>query len=221
MRKLVFSGMFFLAATGIAQAAEPLGEWRDEDSNATIRIVDCNSRIWGIIASEKTPGTIDKNNPDKTKRTRATLGMPILLNMKKDADEKDRWEGEIYDPIRGKIFSSSIQVKSANALRVEGCVAMVLCGGQTWTRVEPGTSGFTYAPILAKSTTTAPAPGAKAATTAPPAPFPAPVGAPKPTVHAAPKAATAGAKTGLTGAPVDPVTADICAIPEIVSAPAK
>ena len=119
MRKLVFSGMFFLAATGIAQAAEPLGEWRDEDSNATIRIVDCNSRIWGIIASEKTPGTIDKNNPDKTKRTRATLGMPILLNMKKDADEKDRWEGEIYDPIRGKIFSSSIQVKSANALRVE------------------------------------------------------------------------------------------------------
>ncbi len=216
MRKLAFSGMFFLAAAGIAQAAEPVGEWRDEDSNATIRIVDCNSRIWGIIASEKTPGTIDKNNPDKTKRTRVTLGMPILLNMKRDDDEKDRWEGEIYDPIRGKIFSSSIQVKSANALRVEGCVAMVLCGGQTWTRVAPGTSGFTYTPILVKATgTAAPAAGAKATTA--PAPFPAPVGAPKPAVHAAPKTTT----DAKSGAPVDPVTADICAIPEIVSAPVK
>lgn len=218
MRKLVFSGMFFLAATSVTQAAEPLGEWRDEDSNATIRIVDCNSRIWGIIASEKTPGTIDTKNPDKAKRTRPTLGMPVLLNMKKDTDEKDRWGGEIYDPLSGKTYSSSIQVKSANTLRVEGCVAMILCGGQTWTRVEPGTSGFTYSPMLAKAPGTAPvpapAPGAKAG----PAPFPAPVGSPKPaTTQAAPKGVT-GTKAG---APADPVTAEICALPEIVAAPVK
>jgi uncharacterized protein (DUF2147 family) len=215
MLKLAFSGMFFLAAASVAQAAEPLGEWRDEDAKATIKIVDCNSRIWGIIASEKTPGTIDKNNPDKAKRTRPTLGMPILLNMKKDEDEKDRWEGEIYDPIRGKVFSSSIQVKSTTTLRVEGCVAMVLCGGQNWTRVESGASGFTYAPILAKATGTAPAAGAKATTA--PAPFPPPVGAPKPATQAAPKGVT-GAKAG---APADPITSEICALPEIVSAPVK
>jgi uncharacterized protein (DUF2147 family) len=215
--------MFFLAAAGLAHAAEPLGEWRDEDNKATIRIVDCNSRIWGIIASEKVPGTIDQSNPDKAKRTRPTLGMPILLNMKKDEDEKDRWEGEIYDPIRGKIFSSSIQAKSATALRVEGCVAMVLCGGQTWTRVEPGASGFTYAPFLAaKATGTAPAHSTKS--TAAPSPFPAPIGTPKTiqgapkTAPGAPKAAVPGAKAG---APADPVTTEICAIPEIASAPVK
>jgi len=218
MRKLAFSGMFLLAASGLAQAADPVGEWRDEDSNATIRIVDCNSRVWGIIASEKTPGTIDKNNPDKAKRTRATLGIPILLNMTKDEDEKDKWEGKIYDPIRGKLFSSSIQVKSPTTLRVEGCVAMVLCGGQTWTRVEPGTSGFTYTPLLAKAAGgTAPAYGAKAA----PSPFPAPIGTPKTTGHTPPKAA-AGAKAALPGtAAADPVTAEVCAIPEIATAPAK
>jgi uncharacterized protein (DUF2147 family) len=204
--------MFFLAAAGIAQAAEPLGEWRDEDSNATIKVVDCNSRIWGIIASEKTPGTIDTKNPDKAKRTRPTLGMPVLLNMKKDADEKDRWAGEIYDPLSGKTYSSSIQLKSASTLRVEGCVAMILCGGQTWTRVELGTSGFTYAPILAKAAAgTAPA-GTKASTA--PAPFPTPVGSPKP----APPKGVVGAKAG---AATDPVTAEICALPEIVAAPVK
>ncbi|MES2599958.1 MAG: DUF2147 domain-containing protein [Pseudomonadota bacterium] len=212
MRKIALSGMFLLAAAGTASAADPLGEWRDEDGKATIRIVDCNSRMWGIIASEKVTGTIDKNNPDKAKRTRATLGMPILLNMKKDEDEKDRWEGEIYDPIRGKVFSSSIQVKSATSMRVEGCVAMVLCGGQTWTKVEPGASGFTYAPMLAKAPGAAPAPAPtpKSTTTSP---FPTPIGTPKAT---APKGASAKA-----GAPADPVTAEICALPEIVSAPAK
>lgn len=213
MRKIALSGMFLLAAASTASAIEPLGEWRDEDGKATIRIVECNSRLWGIIASEKVPGTIDKNNPDKAKRTRATLGNPILLNMKKDEDEKDRWEGEIYDPIRGKTFSSSIQVKSANSLRVEGCLAMVLCGGQTWTRVEPGTSGFTYAAFLAKAPGAAPAPAPGAKSTAAPAPFPAPIGAAKTTAKT-----TAAAKSG---APVDPVTAEICAIPEIASAPVK
>lgn len=208
MRKLAFSGMFFLAAVGTAHAAEPLGEWRDEDGKATIRIVDCNSRLWGIIASEKTPGTIDKNNPDKAKRSRATLGIPILLNMKKDEDDKDKWEGEIYDPIRGKNFSSSIQVKSTTALRVEGCLAMVLCGGQTWTRVEPGTSGFTYLPSLASKATPGATPAAapKAAASA----FPAPIGTPK---TAAPKG---GAAKG-----ADPVSAEICMLPEIASAPVK
>ncbi len=215
MRKIALSGMFLLAAAGTASAAEPLGEWRDEDGKATIRIVDCNSRMWGIIASEKVTGTIDKNNPDKAKRTRATLGMPILLNMKKDEDEKDRWEGEIYDPIRGKVFSSSIQVKSATSMRVEGCVAMVLCGGQTWTKVEPGASGFTYAPMLAKAPGAAPAPAPtpKSTTTSP---FPTPIGTPKATAPTAHKGASAKA-----GAPADPVTAEICALPEIVSAPAK
>lgn len=211
MQKIACSGIFFLAAMSIAHAAEPIGEWRDEDGNATIKIVDCKSRLWGVIASEKTPGTIDTKNPDKAKRNRTTLGMPILLNMAKVEDEKDKWEGEIYDPIRGKIFSSSIQVKSANALRVEGCLAMVFCGGQTWAKVQDGASGFTYAPFLKTGAHTSPAPTSPPKATTAPSPFPTPAGAPK-------TAAPAGAKTAVIA---DPATAQICALPEIVSAPVK
>ncbi|CAN5394283.1 DUF2147 domain-containing protein [soil metagenome] len=211
MRKLAYSGMFFLAAVGVAQAAEPLGEWRDEDGKATIRIIDCNSRLWGIVASESIPGGIDKNNPDKAKRTRPTLGMPVLLNLKKSADEKDKWEGQVYDATSGKTYDSSIQLKSANALRVEGCVAMILCGGQTWSRVaetSPATpggikTGASAAPGAPK-TTTVPAPAPK--TTA----APAPAGAPKPM---APKSTMA--KAGAA----DPNLPEACMLPEIVSAP--
>ena len=186
--------MIFLGAAGAAHAADATGEWRDEDGKATIRIVDCGSALWGVIASEKAPGHLDTNNPDKTKRGRTTLGMPILLNMKKSEDEKDTWEGKIYDPIRGKLFDSSIVAKSATALRVEGCVAMVLCGGQTWTRVEPGTSGFTYGPSNGW--------GTKSGST-----------------QAAPKStAIKGAKGPASN---DPAAAEICALPEIVSTPPK
>ncbi len=200
MRKIALGGMFLLAAAGAASAAEPLGDWRDEDGKAIIRIVDCNSRLWGVVASDSIPGGVDSKNPDKAKRTRPLLGMPILLNMKKVEDEKDKWEGKVYDATSGKTYDSSIQVKTANTLRIEGCVAMILCGGQTWTRVVEGIP--------------APAPGAPKAiapkSTA--APFPTPVGTPKPTTSPAPKA---GAKAGSP----DAATSEICLLPEIASAP--
>ena len=51
--------MFLLAAAGAAYAADPLGEWKVEEDKATIRIVDCNSRLWGVIASEQIPAHRD------------------------------------------------------------------------------------------------------------------------------------------------------------------
>lgn len=210
MRKPVISGIFFLAALGVAHAAEPLGEWRDEDGKATIRIVDCNTRLWGVVASESIPGGVDSKNPDKAKRTRPMLGMPVLLNMKKVEDKKDKWEGQVYNAENGKTYEASIQLKAPNALRVEGCLVWPLCGGQTWARVENAA-----APGGAKAGAT----GSTGAKTAPPAPrsappFPAPIGS-------APKGAKAGttAKAPATATPAaDPVTEEICSLPEIAGA---
>ena len=202
MRKLAISGIVLLTATGAAYAADPLGEWKVEEDKATIQIVDCNSRLWGVIASEKMPGNIDSKNPDKAKRTRLTLGIPVLLNMKKVTDEKDKWEGSIYDATSGKTYDANIQLKTPTTLRVEGCVAMILCGGQTWTRVAESTplpGGAKAGPAHQK--TTAPK------TTA--SPFPAPIGTPK---TPAPKGS---AKAGSS----DTASSDVCLLPEIANAP--
>jgi uncharacterized protein (DUF2147 family) len=211
MRKPIISGLFFLAAIGAAHAAEPLGEWRDENGKATIRIVDCDSRLWGVVASESIPGGLDRKNPDKAKRMRPMLGMPVLLNMKKVDDEKDKWEGKVYNAENGKTYDASIQLKSANTLRVEGCLVWPLCGGQTWSRVDSsaaagGAKAATNGSTGAK--TMAPAPKSTQSS-----PFPTPIGStPK-----APKGTTAKAPV-VTGAATDPAAADVCSLPEIAGA---
>jgi uncharacterized protein (DUF2147 family) len=190
MSKFALSGLFLIATAVIANAAEPTGEWRVEDGTATIRVVDCNSRIWGVVAWEKDPGNLDTENPDRTKKNRPTLGIPILLNMKRVADEKDKWAGGIYNAKDGKIYDASIQLKSQNALAVEGCLAFILCGGQTWTRVENPAGAM----------------GSKSAASGNPASK-----ATAPT--AAPKAG--GPKSGTA----DPAATEICLLPEIAGAP--
>ncbi len=220
MRKTALSGIILLVAVTAASAAEPLGEWRDEDGKATIKIVDCNSRLWGVVASESIPGGVDNKNPDKAKRNRPTLGMPVLLNLKKASDEKEKWEGKVYNAENGKTYDANIQLKSANALRVEGCLVWPLCGGQTWTRVEPGMSGFNYGPAAEAGAAAAGAPKAQAPKTTATAPTGAakttatavPTAAPK---GAAPKGAASASKTGS----VETATSEVCLLPEIAGAP--
>lgn len=135
MRKIAYSGIFLLVALGSAHAADAIGEWQVEEKVATIKIVDCEGHLWGVVASEVKPGGTDSKNPDATKRNRPTLGIPVLLNMTKSTEEKNRWDGKIYNAKDGETYKASITLKSPNSLRVEGCYVWPLCGGQTWTRV--------------------------------------------------------------------------------------
>lgn len=118
-----------------AAAQTATGEWRVEDGYADIRIVDCGGALWGVVAWEKSPGGQDIRNPDLAKRSRPTLGMPVLLNMQ--LSRTGWWEGEIYNSENGRTYQSRIALLDADTLRVEGCVLGFLCGGQKWTRVPP------------------------------------------------------------------------------------
>lgn len=221
MRKLASSGLFLIAALGTAYAAEPLGEWRVEEGVATIKIVDCDSRLWGVVASEKTPGGTDRHNPDKSKRSRPTLGIPILLNMKKDPAEKAQWEGQIYNAQNGKTYDATIRLKSPNVLKVEGCMMSILCGGQTWTRViEPAQNSAgdaTAQPTTGSARAQQPAPGAKPPTSLTPAPAPTPRTTAKTTTKAGHKAAPALASP--TDDDDDAAQSEVCLLPEIAGAP--
>lgn len=203
MRKIAYSGIFALAMIGGAQALDnpALGEWRVEDGVATIKIVDCNGRLWGVVASEITPGGLDRMNPNPAKRARPTLGIPVLINMKKDPDENYKWQGSIYNAKDGKTYQASVQVKTQTTLEVEGCVLSILCGGQTWTRVPE-----TASPTGAKGTTAVT--GSSPSALKPHAVIPG----------AMPKAPmAAGQKTGAPGGIV-PVS-EVCSLPEIAGAP--
>jgi len=115
-------------------AADPIGEWRVSKGYATIRIADCDGRLWGVVASETHP-SLDSKNPDPKLRSRPTLGMPILLSMART--KRNRWDGQIYNSQDGHTYSANISLVNPNTLKVEGCFLGFLCGGEDWTRTEP------------------------------------------------------------------------------------
>ncbi len=177
-----------------AQAADPTGDWRVQDGVADIRVAECGGSMWGVVVWEKVPGGHDKNNPDVSKQNRPTLGMPILLDMKKTAGI-DQWEGQVYNAKDGQTYSSKIKPTDPDHLEIQGCVLGFLCGGETWTRVAgpiPSSPANSMAKGAPKSTSALPKTGATGPKAA----------APKMAAQASP------------GHPADTV-GDICLLPDI------
>ena len=200
-RTVAYSGLLLATGFASALAADPTGDWRVADGVANIRVAECNGSMWGVVAWEKTPGGRDKNNPDVSKQNRPTLGMPILIEMKKKP-AADLWQGQVYNAKDGQFYSSTIRPIGPDQLEIQGCVLGFLCGGETWTRVA-GPIPSSPANSMAKgSKTTGALPRAAAPTTG--------TAAPKTTgsIHPAPK--TSAQKS----AAADPV-GDICLLPDI------
>src|SRR3981189_285355 len=206
MRRVVYSGIFFATGLAPALAVDPTGDWRVADGVANIRVAECNGSMWGAVAWEKTPGGRDTHNPDAPKQSRPTLGMPILIDMKKKPGV-DAWEGQVYNAKDGQLYSSTIKPIGTDQLEIQGCVLGFLCGGETWTRVGPPIPS-SPANSMAKGAPKGPA-GAPPKTAAL-----APATAPKATasVNAASKAP--GQKLATAAQPADPV-GDICLLPDI------
>ncbi len=210
-RSLVYAGFLLAASLTPAFAADVTGDWKVEEEVAVIRVANCNGTVWGAVVWEKIPGGIDKNNPDKAKRTRPTLGMLTLLNMKQQKSGDAKWQGKVYNAKDGKIYDASIKLEDANHLEIEGCVLGFLCGGQTWTRVaDPKPASATPVTPPTGATKTAPAAPKASGAAAPGSSAPgsntmAKKGATPPSP---PAAATA------SGDVADPV-GDVCLLPDV------
>jgi uncharacterized protein (DUF2147 family) len=112
----------------------PVGEWITEDGEGRVRIAPCGQALCGVVAGGN-PNDTDSHNPDPAKRNRPVDGMTVLIDMK--PAKNNRWEGEIYNVKNGETYASNISLKSADVLRVEGCVfGGWFCGGQNWTRAK-------------------------------------------------------------------------------------
>jgi uncharacterized protein (DUF2147 family) len=162
MRTTIFLGALTAMTTASALAADPTGDWRVADGVAHIRVAECNGSVWGAVIWEKEPGGLDVHNPDASKRSRPTLGMPILIDMKKKPGA-DQWEGEVYNANDGKTYSSTIKPIGSDKLEIQGCVLGFLCGGETWTRIA-GPIPPSNAGSVAKASKTAVAPKTTGAT---------------------------------------------------------
>jgi len=125
----------FMLTSVSALAADVTGEWWIEGKFGRVRIEKCNDRMWGLISWERASGATDYNNPNPAKRSRPTLGMPILLGLKQTTT--NRWDGEVYDPKRGQTWQINITLTNPDQLRLQGCL-LFFCGGQVWSRALVG-----------------------------------------------------------------------------------
>jgi len=99
-------------------ANSPLGVWLTEEKEGKVRIEQCGANLCGY--------SVDKKSNQNREQ--------VLINMKPG---KDKWSGRIFDPNSGSTYDSTIALKGANSLRVQGCAfGGMFCGGQTWTRVN-------------------------------------------------------------------------------------
>src|ERR1700716_1600151 len=185
-RAIVFSGL--ILAAGPVLAADPTGDWRVADGVANIRVAECNGSMWSAVAWEKMPGGGDTHNPAVSKRNGPSLGMPILIDMKKKAGV-DQWEGQVYNAKDGQFYSSTIKPVGPAQMEIQGCVLGFLCGSETWTRVagpipsSPANSMAKGAPKTAPTTTAA---------------------VPKTTGSVSPAPKTPGQKQAASAQPADP-----------------
>jgi uncharacterized protein (DUF2147 family) len=54
-----------------------------------------------------------------------------------EAHKDSKWKGRIFDPNAGSTNDSTIALRGAGSLRVEGCAfGGMFCGGQTWSRLS-------------------------------------------------------------------------------------
>src|SRR5437879_7761719 len=136
MRTVILSVIMLASGLASAEAADPTGDWRVADGVANIRVAQCNGSMWGVVAWEKEPGGRDANNPDVSKKNRPTLGMPILIDMKKKAGA-DQWEGQVYNAKDGQLYSSTMTPIGTDQLEIRGCGLGFLCGVETGTGVAP------------------------------------------------------------------------------------
>jgi uncharacterized protein (DUF2147 family) len=196
----------------MAFAADPTGDWKVADGVAHIRVAECNGSMWGAVSWEQTPGGRDLNNPDVAKQSRPSLGMPILIDMKKKPGV-DQWEGQVYNAKDGKFYQSTIKPVGTDQLEIQGCILGFLCGGETWTRVGPPipsspSNSMAKGPPKATGgikTTGLPGQPAQPKTVTPPP-------APKTTGSTGPKTGAPGQKTAAASGDV---VGDICLLPDI------
>jgi uncharacterized protein (DUF2147 family) len=129
---LALTATFFVVSPALA---DPIGDWRVADGTATVRIKKCGAALCGYVLATSTPAGRDDRNPDPSKRGRSVIGLEVLINMQKAAENV--WSGTTYNAEDGQTYSAKISLQSEQALQIQGCVSGGgPCGSETWNRIK-------------------------------------------------------------------------------------
>ena len=134
--------LFIILATRIFSQVSPdviIGTWLTAAGTAKVHISREGDKYSGKIAWLKNPldengkAKVDKNNPDKMKKTIPLMDLNLLKNF--EFDDGEWTNGTIYDPTNGKTYSCVIKYRNGK-LDLRGYIGISLIGRtQTWFKV--------------------------------------------------------------------------------------
>ena len=139
MRYLFVMLFGLLAASGLVVADDReavFGRWAQDRSILEVRpvedglemvivaMVDPNYREDEEIGVPGEP-RVDIENPDESLRDRPILGLNLVSDYRFD---DGAWQGQIYDPESGKVYSSKMKVGQEGNLEMRGYIGIPLFG---------------------------------------------------------------------------------------------
>ena len=113
-----------------------VGEWAGESS--IIKVTRIDNTLSAIIVALQDPVYLenedtgpagqqrkDDRNPDETLQQRPLIGLDLLRDY---LFEDKRWQGKIYDPESGNVYSSRMEVGRDGALKMRGYIGVPMMG---------------------------------------------------------------------------------------------
>jgi uncharacterized protein (DUF2147 family) len=147
MKAAIVAGALALAGLPIWAQNTPVGVWKTIDDEtkkekSLVRISEAGGVFSGKIEKLLDPDSKPDAKCDKCtdeRKDRPILGLPIIRNVKVNADDATLWDGgEILDPNNGKTYKVRLRpADGGKKLEVRGYIGAPLLGRtQTWHRVE-------------------------------------------------------------------------------------
>ena len=145
MFKIALIAAALMAHAAAFAQATPAGLWKTIDDEtkkekSLIRITEAGGVFSGQVEKFLDPATKADVVCDKCtdeRKDKPTLGMTLLRNVKKNANDAALWDGgDILDPINGKVYKVRLKpTDGGKKLEVRGYIGPFY-RNQTWIRVE-------------------------------------------------------------------------------------
>ena len=145
MIKIALIAAALMAHAAAFAQATPAGLWKTIDDEtkkekSLIRITEAGGVFSGQVEKFLDPATKADVVCDKCtdeRKDKPTLGMTLLRNVKKNANDAALWDGgDILDPINGKVYKVRLKpTDGGKKLEVRGYIGPFY-RNQTWIRVE-------------------------------------------------------------------------------------
>jgi uncharacterized protein (DUF2147 family) len=127
-------------ASDASDASNVEGLWLSEEKDGIIKIEKSDSTYFGHLVwikpkdGKKATELLDKENPDKSLKSRKLLGIKLLDGF--EFDDGSWSGGTIYDPKSGKTYSAKMKLEDGK-LNLRGYVGISLFGRTSiWSSVK-------------------------------------------------------------------------------------